>query len=344
MPATAPTRVTTVIPSGRSRPQPRGRGRRALWLAALAAAVLASTAIGCSAPSTDGPGNTTGDTSAARTVDSAYGNTTITGQVHRVVALSADWLGTMLALHAPVVGYKTDGPAAQMAPAPWLADSLPADATRLSGSGDGIVEKVAALEPDLIVGPTWLVTRELADKLGVLAPTIVDDDSGAGTTSGSWERQLATAGTALGSPSAATRDAVNARITAAAQRHRAVAGKTFGIAVAGGGGQLALTSSADASASKFLGALGLRLVTIPGTAGQQRTVVSAENARELDRAFLLIVGSTPAGVGDIDAFIAQRPAGSPVLKADLPLLNAFNIPDASSIPTLLAALDRVLPA
>lgn len=312
-------------------------GRRMLrWRAAIVVAVFAALIGACAAPSQSA------DSSKARprVVSSAYGPVTITGSIHRVVALSADWLGTMLAVGAPVVGYRTDGPASTMAAAPWLQNTLPDSAVRLTGELD--IARIAALRPDLIVAPTWLVTRAINDRLAELAPIVVGDDSGVGTRSGSWERDLATAGTALGRDVGPVRDSLDNQIRATAAAHPDAAGKSFAIGVAGGGGQLAVTSSPDASTAKFLGALGLHLVDIPGATGL-RTVLSAENARVLDSAYLLIMGSTTATSATVRAFTAGRPPTSPTLEADLPLLNAFNIPDASSIPVLLRHLDDVLP-
>ncbi|MDF0532471.1 ABC transporter substrate-binding protein [Tsukamurella sp. 8F] len=303
---------------------------------AILALILAMVASGC----TGRPESRPSGGATHRSVQTDYGAVVIPGAINRVVALSSDWLGTMLAVHAPVVGYRTDGPAVAMAAAPWLGAALPGGAVRLTGRLD--IERIAALRPDLIVGPEWLVGRGEYDRLSALAPTIIDDDSGAGTSSGSWERQLATAGKALDRDVGPIRTRLYSRIRDTARRHPQIAGRTFALAAAAGT-QVAVTSSGDASAAKFLGSLGMHLVDIPGAAGRLRTVISPENRRTLDDAYLLIIGAAGAPAGALGTFTAQRPANSPTLVADLPLLNAFNIPDASSIPILLDRLDTVLP-
>ncbi len=292
-------------------------------------------AVSCSAPTAD-----THDDQSHRVVDTSYGTVTMTGPVTRVVALSADWLGTMTALKAPIVGYRTDGPASTVATAPWLEDSIPPAATRLTGSLN--VAGIAALHPDLIVGPTWLVDHDAYEQLSSLAPTLIDSDSSEGTKLGSWQRQLTLAATALDRDPAPIADALTTQITSFTTAHQSINGRLFALSAVAGN-QVAVISSPHASASKLLSALGFRLLDLPATGPGDRTVISPENATLLDRAYLLIIGSANPHDHTLAQFTSRRSPATPTLVLDLATLNAFNVPDASSIPTILTKLGHALP-
>lgn len=307
-------------------------------LGILVAAVLLAVLAACSGGS-DGNSGTAAASSpstAERTLDGDYGPVTVDGTPRRVVALSSDWLGTMVAADAPLVGFRTAGPAAPVDTPPWLADKLGTDITHLTG--DFTVESVAALDPDLIVGPNWLIDEDLYGRLSGIAPTFVDHESSTGTEFGNWERQLDDAGTLLGTDTAPVKKNLGDSIRDAAEEHHLDG--TAALAVAQGG-QIAAVTSPDAGISYLLKPFGLTPLDIPGQQVGLRTMVSAENASLLRNADLLIMGPSDLAGDQLDRFTADR-GEKATRTVPMAVLNAFNTPDASSIPVLLDEITAAL--
>ncbi len=298
-------------------------------------AVLLAALTACSGGNNDS-GGTDAASSPERTLDGRYGPVTVSGTPKRVVALSSDWLGTMVAADAPLVGFRTAGPAAPVDTPPWLADRLGTDITHLTG--DLTVESVAALDPDLIVGPDWLITEDLFGTLSDIAPTYVDHEDSTGTRFGNWERQLDDAGTLLGTDTAPTKKDLENRIRAAAEKHHLDG--TAALAVAQGG-QIAAVTSPDAGISYLLKPFGFTPLSIPGQQVGLRTMVSAENASMLTDADLLIMGPSDLAGDALARYTAGR-GGKATRTVPMAVLNAFNTPDASSVPVLLDEITAAL--
>lgn len=275
-------------------------------------------------------------TTAERTLDGEYGRVTVDGAPERVVALSSDWLGTMVAADAPLVGFRTAGPAAPVGTPPWLADRLGSDITHLTG--DFTVESVAALDPDLIVGPNWLVDEDLYERLSDIAPTYVDHEDSTGTEFGNWERQLDDAGTLLGTDTTPVKEKLEDSIRSAAEEHRLDGTASLAIVQ---GGQIGAVTSPDAGISYLLKPFGLTPLDIPGRQVGLRTMVSAENASMLTDADLLIMGPSDMAGDTLDEHTAGR-EGKATRTVPMSTLNAFNTPDASSIPLLLDEITAAL--
>ncbi|MGO2514749.1 MAG: ABC transporter substrate-binding protein [Corynebacterium variabile] len=286
--------------------------------------------------STDAASSPSSPSTAERTLDGEYGPVSVDGTPERVVALSSDWLGTMVATDAPLVGFRTAGPAAPVDTPPWLADRLGSDLTHLTG--DFTVESVAALDPDLIVGPNWLVDEDLYGRLSDIAPTYVDHEDSTGTEFGNWERQLDDAGTLLGTDTAPVKKNLEDNIRSAAEEHH-----LDGTAALAGvqGDQIAAVTSTDAGISYLLKPFGLAPLDIPGQKVGLRTMVSAENASALTDADLLIMGPSDLAGDALDRYTAGR-EGKATRTVPMSTLNAFNTPDASSIPLLLDEITAAL--
>lgn len=301
-------------------------------LAALAMVVLvlltACSGTGDSAR-TDAadPGATA--SAAERTVDGEYGPVTLTGDVQRVVALSSDWLGTMAAVDAPLVGYRTAGPAAPVDTPGWLRDTLPDDADHITGELSA--EQVAALDPDLVVGPSWLIDRDMYAALSDIAPTFVDHEDSSETEFGAWERQLDNAGALLGTDTTPVKESRQDDIRATAESHHLNGYASLAVVQ---GDQIAAVTSPEASVSRLLKPFGLSPVEIPGQRVGVRSMVSQEEASRLRDADLLIIGPADAAPEQLEPFTTGR-TGKPTAVVPMAILNAFNTPDASSIPVLL---------
>jgi iron complex transport system substrate-binding protein len=163
-------------------------------------ALLAVTALaltGCGGSSDDESPEAAGAAAAAgfpRTVDHAMGKTEIPTQPKRVVALDASFVDATLILDTPVVGY-TDYRSINGK----LPDYLGEDRTEYGAEAQAVgtlaepnLEKIAALDPDLIV--TAKVRHEkLYDQLSAIAPTVMSE-----TTGPTWKDNIRLEAKALG--------------------------------------------------------------------------------------------------------------------------------------------------
>ncbi len=144
-------------------------------LTALAAS-LALALTGCGAEATADADDD--DVSVA--VEHAMGTTTIEGKPQRIVALDSSYADTTLLLEKELVGittyraYSTDLP-------DYLGDARGEYAADVESVGEleaPSLEKIAALEPDLIVSAK-IRHEALYDQLSQIAPTIMSETTGA---------------------------------------------------------------------------------------------------------------------------------------------------------------------
>lgn len=129
-----------------------------------------------------------------RVVTHAMGETAIPAPPKRVVALDQSFVDAVLTLETPVVGYTTyraitGGLPDYLGP---LADAYAGDAVPVGPLEDPSLERVAALQPDLIVSAK--VRHEaLYERLSRIAPTVFSETTGA-----IWKDNLRLMGQALG--------------------------------------------------------------------------------------------------------------------------------------------------
>lgn len=139
--------------------------------AALLAMVLVLTACG------SGGQVDAGDTTepATRTVSHVFGESEVPTDPQRVVVLDNNpVLGTAILLEVPIVGY-TAQPAGEQV-LPYFDQAALADADNV-GFNPIDIERVAATEPDLIIGDSGNVDEEsgLYPLLAEIAPTVIFD-------------------------------------------------------------------------------------------------------------------------------------------------------------------------
>lgn len=142
----------------------QGAMRAGRLIAGAAAAALALTAC-----SSDGDGNDAADqTAAVRTVEHAHGTTEVPDDPQRVVVLEPVQLDTSIALGVVPVG------AAVLSEATGVPAYLGEQGSSVALTGTVAapnVEKIAALQPDLIIG-TETRHADLYDQLAAIAPTV----------------------------------------------------------------------------------------------------------------------------------------------------------------------------
>lgn len=164
---------------------------RPRWLLATATILLALTTAGCAGQAEDAQnGDATPDPAgAARVVQHAMGETTISGTPKRVVVLDTGELDSVLALGVkPVGAVRID--ADQEFP-PYLQDEAQGVET-VGTIRAANLERIAALNPDLILS-NKVRDADKYDTLSQIAPTVFAEKVGV-----AWKENFLLAGRALG--------------------------------------------------------------------------------------------------------------------------------------------------
>lgn len=314
----------------------RAAARRTVMAAMALGLVLGAAACG-SSDSTSGSGD-------AVTIKHTMGEATIEGTPERVVTIGPQWLDAAVALGVTPVGYLVPG-AAPGQTVPWLPQSLAQQSKALTAGGD-VAEQIAALNPDLIVAPGYMMDKAMYDKLSKLAPTIGPLTS---AQIDPWEDQTTALGKALRKESAAEQVIadVHGKIDAVAARHPGLRGKTFLTCMLTTPTQLmVLADPKDGSAQAFT-RMGLtmpeKLVAEAPSGG--RLALSPERLGDLT-ADLLVCGAAPG----LEAKFKQLPgyAELPSVRqggiafVDMITINAINVPTALSLPYVLDKLEPTL--
>lgn len=224
------------IAGGRRR---RGRATAAVAALALAGSVLAGCGSDSGDSDSDSAENGSGEqTSAAAgdvedgafpvSIESKFGTTEVTEAPERVVVVGLTEQDALMALGiVPVATTKWFGES-KGGVFPWAEEAFgDAEVPEVLDATNGIpVEKVAALDPDLIVGIYSGMTQEEFDLLSKLAPTVAQTQETDYTES--WQDTTLKVGQAIGRPQAAQDlvDDVEGQITQAAADHPEFEGQT----------------------------------------------------------------------------------------------------------------------
>jgi iron complex transport system substrate-binding protein len=204
---------------------------RRTFLTGLTAMALGTLLAACGdddAAPTAGTPSASGGTALPATIEHKYGRTAISKAPSRVVSVGLVEQDALLALGiVPVATSKWFGEAPGMV-FPWATDALgDAEPPTVLDPTNGIpVEKVAALQPDLIIGIYSGMTEQEYQLLSKIAPTVAQ--SAEYVDYGSpWDVTTLTIGTAVGKPDEAKRlvDEVKARIETEAKAHPEFAGR-----------------------------------------------------------------------------------------------------------------------
>lgn len=181
------------------------RTRQPALLAVLAIGALLLAA--CGGNSTAEPGgspSTPASTPSAETnafpvsVPNAFGTTVVPAEPKRIVTAGYTEQDVVMALGVTPVGvteWYGEHPSATW---PWAQDELGDAKPTVLSSADGFqFEKIASLDPDLIVATNAGLTKENYDKLTAIAPTVAQP-KGATEWFSPWDAQTVQIGTAMG--------------------------------------------------------------------------------------------------------------------------------------------------
>ena len=167
---------------------------------AVTIALVVAAVSGCNASSsTEAESSAPAPSASAAfpvTIEHQFGTATIESAPQRVVTVGFNEQDFALALDVVPVGVREflgyDAPNR-----PWAPESVRGKAIPTVGATDLEFEKVASLEPDLILGINSYIDKAAYDKLAAIAPTVAQSaDVATGATT--WQDQTLTTGKALG--------------------------------------------------------------------------------------------------------------------------------------------------
>ncbi|EME15327.1 ABC transporter substrate-binding protein [Rhodococcus triatomae] len=200
--------------------------RWASVLTATVALVGVASLTACGSGDTADTASDSSDGAFPVTVEHKFGSTTIESDPERVVTVGFNDLDFVLALgETPVATRAFTG--YDYRNRPW-AEGYATDLPEVGGM-ELDFEKIAAADPDVLVGTYSVLEESDYTTLSELAPTIADLPGDNPT----WEDQLSTIGTALGKQAEAqeVRDSVRANFDAAIAANPQFAGRTVAVAM-----------------------------------------------------------------------------------------------------------------
>ena len=340
------------------------RPRRRGTLAVLVALVLALTAA-CGSegddPSTEGAGGETSDGGGSPEgdgngfpveVEHTYGTTTIEAAPERIVTVGLTDQDTVLALGTVPVGITQWFDTHEHGVGPWAEDLLDGETPEVL-DGDAVnAERIAALQPDLILAVYSALTEQEYDTLSQIAPTVAQPgdfvDYGV-----PWQDQTRIIGRALGQADAADALVVDVedRVAAVRAEHPEFEGAS-GVVAAPYQGTVSVYSPQDPR-GRFLADLGFALpAELEELAGDHFAAeLSTENVDLLDvDALVWILNDVQA---DLDRLHAEGVYGGLAVVSEgrevgvsnfEPLGEATSFQTVLSLPMLLDGLVPMLAA
>jgi iron complex transport system substrate-binding protein len=308
--------------------------------AALLIGTFAITATACG--SADDEAGQGGD---AVTVRHSRGETTVHGAPKRIVALGNQWVDAVQALGVTPVGYlSTTVVLSGGQLPPWETPALK-DAKQIAMGGK-LDEQIAALNPDLILVPSFGIDDPTYEKLKGVAPVIpaltklqVDP----------WTDQITTLGRVLHKEPDASKviTDVNGKIDAVAKDLPTLKGKSYIFCFLNNPSQLMVLADPKDGASTLFARLGMSTPqwVVDESKGAGRVQFSAERLGDL-KSDLLIATAAP---GNEDNY-RKTPGFSTLpavqknsqIFADMILTGGINEPTALAVPYVLEKLKPTL--
>ncbi|MGW4478374.1 ABC transporter substrate-binding protein [Rhodococcus triatomae] len=337
----------------------------ARWTRRLGAAVAATTvllgvaACGSDSDSTDTASGTSAVTDAGQfpvTVSGKFGDSTIEAAPTRAVPLSPQDADILLSLGVTPVAFPVD---AQNRAAtggtgiwPWQREALggtgAVETLDMDTGADSIAEKIAVLEPDVIVSTGfWGLDQSTFDQLDSQIPVVHFDTKANGEP---WQDSTRKVATALGIPEKAETVIAEAeqRLQDAKAANPTVAGKTYNAIIGDTGGQLSVLASDERGIGQFLTSLGLVLspyaTSLPVDA-DGRGILSYENISEMNADVEFVVSPT-GDLGYLTKFDAWNVLPAVQKGAVVSLARNTGLPNAIGFPSAISlgwATDQVMP-
>lgn len=162
------------------------------------------------------------------TLTTPYGDVTIPEQPERVVTLTIEAADALISLGIEPIAVAAD-PATFPATHPWMVGKIDdvADAALVSGTLEINYEAIAQLQPDLILGTTYVFSDAAAfERMNSIAPTVIENSTAVNVD---WDQRLLTAGEAFGltDKAQAMIDDIRAEFSAIGAEVPDIASKTY---------------------------------------------------------------------------------------------------------------------
>ncbi|MQY23112.1 ABC transporter substrate-binding protein [Nocardia macrotermitis] len=327
-------------------PRPRTHSlfrRAAATTLALGAIAFAA---GCGSADSDSATSSTAAYQAV-TVDHAFGQTVVSHKPTRIVSLSPTFTDALVALDTKPAGYLPN----PMTNADYAWDqgnSNLAGVTKLPLGPGGTVpeEKIAALQPDLILGGGLILSKDEYDKLSKLAPTIPSLKAGA---LDSWQDDTTLVGKLLGREADAKPvvAATDKALADAKAKYPKLAGKTFAVSLFVDATNIEVITNPDDNANKFFQSLGMKLPDalhgLSGGLGGLNGKISMEKLDLLSSDLLSVGYMTPGAAAQLEdqPLFKQLPAvqHGTYLATDADVSSALRLPTARTTAWLLTKFD-----
>lgn len=211
------------------------------------------------AESTGTAGSGASESAYPVTIEHKYGSTTITEEPQRVLSLGYSDQDAILALGVKPIAVRYWLGDESLAAQAWAQDELGDATPEVLNMPEIDFEKVASLQPDLIIALYSGITAEVYETLSNIAPVVAQPgeyvDFGI-----PWQQQTLTVGQALGKEAEAKQliADVEAQFAAATEAHPEFQGGAGIVAFSFTAGEYGVYSAEDPR-SRFLGALGFEL-------------------------------------------------------------------------------------
>ncbi|MFI6033360.1 iron-siderophore ABC transporter substrate-binding protein [Streptomyces sp. NPDC051315] len=283
------------------------------------------------------------------TVKHKFGSTKITKEPERVVVIGGggtDDVDALYALGVTPVGITKDAFASDGV-YPWLKDRIDTKKTTLLDTMNGVdFEKVASLQPDLILATSDFQLDKDYKNLAAVAPTIGYETAWGAQ---SWQEHVRVVGKAVGRTAEAEKviSDTEAAIDAVKAKHPGLNGKTYSLSIGNTPAKIYTIASEDDFAAKLMGELGLKLTpsitNIKTVSGSPTGELSFEQLDRLD-ADLVIIAFTTKDLRQAFEASALVKSMSAVKKGnyvvtDVETISQLRSPSALGIPWALNNLE-----
>lgn len=314
--------------------------------AALAAVAAAALVAGCSSSNSDSQPAASSSAAAFApvTVTHAFGQTVVSQKPTRIVSLSPVFTDALATLGVKPAGYSPNPlTGADYGWEQGNPDLAGAVTLPLGPGGSVPVEKIAALQPDLILGGNLVMSKDVYDQLSKIAPTIPSLHQGG---LDSWQDDTKAVGQILGRGADADKviGAAANSLAQAKQHYPNLAGKTFSVSLFIDPTNIQVISNPDDPANTFFEGLGLVLPDSVkglsgGTAGMQGKI-SLERLDLLNTDLLFVGYMVPGAAAQLE----NQPLfqGLPAVQhgtyqaADADVSSALRLPTALTTDWLLS--------
>jgi len=203
-------------------------------LAAALVAVLALLLAGCGSGTDEPAPGAAPEPGFPVTIPNAFGQTTVPARPQRVVAIGFNDADFALALGTVPVGVRDNIGSYDETARPWAQQALNGARPEQVGGLELDIEKIASLQPDLILGVYSFIDRATYDRLSQIAPTVADPIE---NVAAPWQEQARITGRALGVPERAEQVVgdVERRFADARAANPQLAGKSVAVALVASG-------------------------------------------------------------------------------------------------------------